>query len=113
MPQDGVRHKERKLVRAVRRQQRMLKRARYPLRRSKYANHLYDDRQHVIMLVLRQHFRMPYRQFCETMGVCTVLTGEIGLSSVPHFTTLQKFSARMDIRRLERLHLAFLERTPA
>ncbi len=87
----------------------MLKRARYPLRRSKFANHLYNDRQHVIMLVLRQHFRMPYRQFCETMEVCNVLTGEIGLSRVPHFTTLQKFSARMDIRRLERFLLAFLE----
>ncbi len=105
MPQDGSRRKERKLVRVVRRQQKMLRRVRYPLRRSKFANHRYNDRQHVIMLVLRQHFRMPYRQFCETMEVCTVLTGEIGLSRVPHFTTLQKFSARMDIRRLERLLL--------
>jgi len=87
----------------------MLKRARYPLRRSRYANHVYDDRQHLILLVLRQHFRMPYRQFCETMEVCTVLTGEIGLSKVPHFTTLQKFSARTMVRGLERLLLAFLD----
>jgi len=109
VPQDGSRRKERKLVRVVRRQQKMLRRARYPLRRSKYANHLYNDRQHLILLVLRQHFRMPYRQFCETMEVCTVLMEEIGLTSVPHFTTLQKFSARTMVRRLERLLLAFLD----
>jgi len=109
VPQDGVRHKESKLVRVVRRQKSVLRRARYPLRPSKYSNHVYSDHQHLIMLVLRQHFHMPYRDFCDLMAVCTVLQEELELEKVPHFTTLQKFSARTETRRLELLLLSFLE----
>ena len=109
MPHDGVRHKERKLVRVVRKQKKVLRRARYPLRPSKYSNHVYNDHQHLIMLVLRQYFHLPYRDFCDLMAVCTVLLEELELGEVPHFTTLQKFSARTNTRRLELLLLAFLD----
>jgi len=109
VPQDGVRHKERKLVRVVRKQKKVLRRARYPLRPSNYSNHVYNDHQHLIMLVLKQYFHVSYRDFCDLMAVCTVLLEELELGEVPHFTTLQKFSARTDTRRLELLLLAFLE----
>jgi len=109
MRQDGKKAKEHKLVRIVMRQKRILERARYPLRRSKYSNHVYTDHQHVILLVLRQHFKKSYREFCHIMEVCTELRDEIGLDKVPHWTTLQKFSARANIRRLENLLLACLE----
>jgi hypothetical protein len=88
---------------------RVLKRARYPLRRSKYANHLYTDHQHVVLLALRQHFRKSYRDFCEMMEVCTEILDELGLRRVPHWTTLNKFSKRAETRRLERLLLRFLQ----
>jgi len=81
---------------------RILKRTRYPPRRSKYSNNSYSDHQHVAMLVLRQHFAVSYRDFCEVLEVCTLLVNEIGLRRVPHFTTLQKFSSRTETRRLER-----------
>lgn len=109
MPQDGKSNRQNKLLRIVRRQMRILKRARYPLRRSKYANHIYDDRQHVILLALRQHFKKSYRDFCDTMQVCTLILDELGLTRVPHWTTLQKFSARADTKRLERLLLACID----
>lgn len=109
MPWDGKKSNQHKLVRIVRRQKMVLKRARYPLRGSKYANHLYTDHQHVVLLALRQHFRRSYRDFCEILEVCTPLLEELGLGRVPHWTTLQKFSKRADTRRLERLLLAFLE----
>ena len=86
-----------------------MKRARYPLRGSKYANHLYTDHQHVVLLALRQHFRKSYRDFCEVIEVCTELLDELGMTRVPHWTTLHKFSKRANTRRLERLLLAFLE----
>ena len=88
---------------------RVLKRSRYPLRNSRYANHLYTDHQHVVLLALRQHFRKSYRDFCEEIEVCTLLLEELGLRRVPHWTTLRKFSKRANTRRLERLLLAFLE----
>ena len=108
VPWDGKKSNQHKLVRIVRRQKRVLKRARYPLRGSKYANHLYTDHQHVVLLALRQHFRKSYRDFCEMLEVCTEIMDELGLKRVPHWTTLQKFSRRADARRLERLLLAYL-----
>jgi transposase len=109
VPRDGKIAKQHKLVRIVRRQKRVLRRARYPLRGSRYANHLYTDHQHVILLALRQHFRKSYRDFCDMIEVCTALLDELGLKRVPHWTTLQKFSKRADTRRLERLLLVFLQ----
>jgi len=109
VPRDGKIAKQHKLVRIVRRQKRVLKRARYPLRGSRYANHLYTDHQHVILLALRQHFRKSYRDFCEMIEACTEVLDELGLRRVPHWTTLQKFSKRADTRRLERLLLVFLQ----
>jgi hypothetical protein len=88
---------------------RILKRARYPLRASKYANHLYSNHQHIILLALRQHFRKSYRDICEMLEVCTALLDELGLDRFPHWTTLQKFSKRADTKRLERLLLACLD----
>lgn len=58
------------------------------------------------MLVLRQHFAVSYRDFCEVVGVCTLLNEELKLRSVPHWTTLQKFSSRTETRGLECLDLA-------
>ena len=79
MPWDGKKANQHKLVRIVRRQISVLRRARYPLRGSKYANHLYTDHQHVVLLALRQHFRKSYRDFCEIVEVCTLLLAELGL----------------------------------
>jgi hypothetical protein len=108
VPWDGKKANQHKLVRIVRVQKRVLKRARYPLRGSRYANHLYTDHQHVVLLALRQHFRKSYRDFCDEVEVCTSLLEELELKKVPHWTTLQKFSKRADTRRLERLLLAYL-----
>ena len=109
VPQDRESGSRIKLVRIVRRQKRILRRARFPLRRSKYANRIYSDHQHVILLALRQHLRKSYRGLCELMEACDSILRELGLARVPHWTTLQKFSARADMRRLERLLLACLD----
>lgn len=84
MPWDGKEANQHKLVRIVLCQKRILKRARYPLRRSKYANHLYTDHHHVVLLPLRQQFRKSYKDFCEVLEVCTEILGELGLRRMPH-----------------------------
>jgi len=109
VPRDGDNVRQNKLVRIVVRMSKILRRARYPLRGSKYANHIYTDHQHVVLLALRQYMGESYRGFCDMMEVCTPLLEEIGLRRVPHWTTLQKFSARADMRRLERLLLSCLD----
>jgi len=109
MPQDEGNARQNKLVRIVVRMSKVLKRARYPHRQSKYANHIYDDRQHVILLALRQHLRKSYRDACDILEACDSILEALGLTRVPHWTTLQKFSKRADMRRLERLLLACLD----
>ena len=109
MPQDGENDRQNKLVRIVRRQKRILERARFPLRRSKYANHIYSDHQHVILLALRQQLRKSYRDFCDLMEACDSILNELGLERMPYWTTLQKLSARAETMRLERLLLACLD----
>lgn len=76
MPWDGKKANRHKLVRFVRCQKRILRRARYPLRGSKYSNHLYTDHQRVVLLALRQHFKKSYRGFCEILEVCDSLLEE-------------------------------------
>ena len=105
IPWDGKIAKQHKLVRVVRRQKKVLERARHPLRGSRYANHLYTDHQHVVLLALRKHFGMSYRDFCGMIEVCTEILDELGLRRVPHWTTLHKFSKRADTRRVEHLLL--------
>ena len=56
------------------------------------------------ILVLKEFSRCDYRKVVELLNDCTDLCREIGLESVPHFTTLQKASARLltlgQVRRL-------------
>jgi hypothetical protein len=62
----------------------VLKRARYPHRSSKYANHLYDVHQHVVLHALQEYMRKSLRGFCEIMEICTPILDELGLKKVPH-----------------------------
>lgn len=71
----------------------VLKRARYPSRKFKYANNPYTDHQHVVLLALRQHFRRSYVDFCERKEVCTPILDKLGVGKVPHRATVCKLSA--------------------
>jgi hypothetical protein len=83
--------------------------ATYPLRVSRYANHLYTDHQLVVLLAERQHLRKSCRDFCEMIEVCTSLLEELELKKVPHRTKPHKSSKRAETRRLETLLLLFIE----
>lgn len=100
--------KEPKLVRLVRRLKRVLERVRFPFRRSRFANHLFDDHQHLILLALRSYEGLSYRRFVELLAVATQIWDVLGLRRAPHFTTLQKFAARQDVARLEEILVGFL-----
>lgn len=81
----------------------------FPLYRSERSNHLYTQHQHLVLLVLRQWMGKSYREFCEWMGVCTSVLKVLGLSAMPHFTTLHKFSGRLDEELLDRLLGSYAE----
>ena len=100
---------ENKILRAVRELKARLVRLAFPLYRTVRSNHLYTQHQHLVLLVLRQWMGKSYREFCEWMGVCTKVLRLLGIVRMPHFTTLQKFSGRLDGDLLDRLLGSYAE----
>jgi len=64
-----------------------------PLYFSKYANKIYTNHQHIVLVVLKQKLRMTWRDLIEILKISTI-PKEIGLTKIPHFTTLIKFSKK-------------------
>jgi hypothetical protein len=105
----GGRLTENKIFRAVRGLKARLVRLAFPLYRGARSNHLYTQHQHLVLLVLRQWMGKSYREFCEWMGMCTKVLSLLGIGRMPHFTTLHKFSGRLDEGLLDRLLGSYAE----
>jgi len=95
------RRRETKLIKFVKREIRILKRARTPFRNSKYANHIYNNYVHLILLSLRALSGMSYQCFIEWIENFDQLLIVLRMRQFPHFITLQKFSARIPRRYLD------------
>lgn len=63
-----------------------------------YSPRKFTQPQLFACLVLKVFFCMDYRGICEVLNDCSEFREAIGLTSVPHFTTLQKRSK--DLLRL-------------
>src|SRR3954469_14373600 len=59
----------------------------------KFAPKKYTQHQLFASLVLKQFERKDYRGVCQLLADCSDLREVIGLSIVPHYTTLQKARA--------------------
>lgn len=88
---------------------RVLDRARFPDRRSKYANHTYSNRQHLILVALKEYAGLSYRRWIDVVHAATRIQEELRLERIPHFTTLEKFEQRQDVARLESILVAFIQ----
>jgi hypothetical protein len=60
------------------------------------SKHTFSVHQHIIMLVLRQYESKSYGSFVEWLQVSTEIVQIPGLDVIPHYTTLQKASARLN-----------------
>jgi len=64
----------------------------------------FTQHQLFAVLTLKEFQRCDYRKVVELLQDCSDLRAEIALESVPHFTTIQKASARLlvlsNVRRL-------------
>lgn len=73
----------------------ILKKMHVPLYLHSKSKHVFSVHQHVIMLVLRQYESKSYESFVEWLQVSTQIVQMLGISTIPHFTTLQKAAARL------------------
>ena len=79
--------------------------ARNSMRRysNKFSRHDFTQHQLMSLSCLRKRLRMRYREFIELLELIPKVMGELGLSKLPHFTTLQKFLKRVGTAMLDRL----------
>jgi hypothetical protein len=59
--------------------------------------------QHLILLAIRHYEGKSYRMFTEWLVEAYYLRLFLGLSRIPHFTTLQKFTDRISNSLLEKI----------
>ncbi|MGA9840940.1 MAG: transposase [Nitrososphaeraceae archaeon] len=95
--------KESRYVRLANTIYRVLKNSRIPLFLRRKSNHIFTMWQHLVLLTIRQYEGKSYRMFVEWLIEAYYLRLFLGLSRIPHFTTLQKFTERINNALLEKI----------
>lgn len=95
-------------VKMARSMMQIVKRARIPPYLHKRSNHVYTVWQHLILLVLRQYEAKSYRRFVDFLHECIGVQQFLGLSKIPHYTTLQKAAARLNHGMLQKVLESFV-----
>jgi len=62
---------------------------------SKFSRKDFTLRQHTVLLCLKVRIKQNYRDFCELLALMPEILELLGLSKVPHWTTLNKVFLRM------------------
>jgi len=59
------------------------------------SKHKFTQHQLMALICLMKRLQLDYRFFVEVIDLMPKLQGQLGLNSVPHYTTLQKFFKRV------------------
>jgi hypothetical protein len=62
---------------------------------NKFSKRKFTQRQHLALLMLKERLQKTYREIVQLLELMPELLKLLGLKEVPHFTTLQKFFARV------------------
>jgi len=100
--------KSSRYIRMVRSMMQIIKRARVPPYLHRKSNHVYTVWQHLILLTLRQYESKSYRRFTSFLEECFGICKSLGLSKIPHYTTIQKAAARLDVAMLQKILESFV-----
>ncbi len=87
---------------------RVLRNARIPISLHRKSNHIFTVWQHMVLLVIRQYEGKSYRMFSEWLVEAYYLRTFLQLSHIPHFSTLQKFTERINGTILEKIISSFI-----
>jgi hypothetical protein len=87
---------------------RVLKHARIPLFSNRKSNHIFTIWQHIVLVTIRQYEGKSYRMFVDWLFEAYYLRSFLRLSRIPHFTTLQKFTDRINSALLEKIISSFI-----
>jgi hypothetical protein len=87
---------------------RVLRSSRIPMFLDRKSNHVFTMWQDLILLTIRQYEGKSYRMFVEWLVEAHYLRLYLQLSRIPHFTTLQKFTDRINNSLLEKIISSFI-----
>ena len=76
-----------------------------PLYSSRCSKRTYTQHQLLVLVVLRQLMARSYRDLVDLLELMTPLLRHLRLTKIPHFTTLHKFSLRLETHVLDGLLL--------
>ena len=76
-----------------------------PRYNSKFSNRIYDNHQKIILLVIKQKFRLTYRGLIDFLYISSELCSILKLKRTPHHTTLVKFAKKISASLLDELIL--------
>ena len=68
----------------------------------------YATQQHIVLVTIRQYEGKSYRMFIDWLVEAYYLRLFLQLSRIPHYTTLQKFSDRINIVMLGKIISSFI-----
>ena len=105
------RMKPSRYARMARTMMQIIKKARTRPYLHKKSNHVYTVWQHLVLLALYQYESKSYRRYVDFLEECAGLQLFLGLSRIPHYTTLQKASARLPHRMLYRIPVSYTHLT--
>jgi hypothetical protein len=100
--------KESKYVRLANTIYRVLRNSRIPLFLHRKSNHVFSVWQHIVLLTVLQYEGKSYRMFVDWLVETHYLRMFLQLSHIPHYTTLQKFAARINGTLLEKIISSFI-----
>jgi transposase len=92
-----------KYIRFVDVASRAIKESRIPLYSCKFSKKTYTQHQLLILVLFKEYIGEDYRDTVEFLELMEKLRDQIQLNEVPHFTTLQKFSQRINSQIFNRL----------
>ncbi len=106
---DEERRRESRYMRMVRAVFKVCRRQCIPRYSSKFSRKDFTLWQHIALLVLWQRMRKSYREYVDDfLTLADRLVAELGLSKLPHFTTIEKFVLRVPSTLLERVMGGFV-----
>ena len=76
---------------------RLSKVSRIPLYSSKFSKKAYNQHQLLILILLKDYLSENYRDTVDLVSLMNEIKQKIYLDSIPHFTTLYKFSQRISL----------------
>ena len=77
--------------------------AQIPKYSSPYSKKRYNQHQLLALLLLKEYFKCGYRELIEMIQLMEILQKQLMLKEIPHYSTLCKFSDRMNSETLNKL----------